>query len=290
MLQNNGGRITAGAKRCAAALLVLLSLACTANVPQTAAVQADEGSPAPSVTAASEPTPAPTAAPTSTPEPTPTPAPTPTPVPTPIFVTIGAVGDIMIPRGIVADARTADGTYDFHTLFAPVKDLFGSVDLMCGNLEAPLAGAEARYSTRDDPRPGQFRFNAPDSVLDALKEYGVDVLTTGNNHCLDKGEAGLYRTIETIRAAGFYQTGTYLNAEDREIPCIVDVNGVRVGFVAATRPMNAGPENLGLDAAHFWTIVGRLAQNGEPTESVLRDIARVRENGAEFVILFAHWD
>ena len=276
-------------RACAALALGMLFLfACGVNERYAETIPTADPTAAP--TAAPSPTPVPTPSPTPTPEPTPTPTPSPTPVPTPAYITIGAVGDIMIPSGIVADARMQDGTYEFHPLFAPFADLFASVDLMCGNLEAPLAGQEARYSAPKDPNTGLFRFNAPESVLEPLKEYGVDLLTTGNNHCLDKGTQGLFRTIETIRAAGFYQTGTFLNAGDREIPCIVDVNGVCVGFVAATRPMNFDPAQLGMDGELARAAIARLTLGTEPSEDVIGDIARVRDAGAEFVILFAHWD
>ena len=86
----------------------------------------------------------------------------------------------MIPRGLVGDARTGNGTYDYHALFAPFKELFSSVDLMCVNLEAPLAGKGRGYSGWVK---GKLLFNAPDAVLDPLKNYGVDMVTTGNNHC-----------------------------------------------------------------------------------------------------------
>ena len=243
---------------------------------------------APEAAAETEP-PTPEPTPSPTPESTPSPTPSPTPVPEPTHITIGCVGDIMIPSGIVSDTRMKDGTYDYHTLFAPFIDLFGSVDLMCANLEAPLAGPEARYSTKNDPKPGEFRFNAPDSVLEPLKEYGVDLLTTGNNHCLDKGVDGLLRTIETIRAAGFYHTGTFLSAEDKQVPCIINVQGVRVGFVTVMRTMNVDPSTFGIDDGETY-LYNRLDENRQPRQGVLDDIKRLRENGAEFVILFAHWD
>ena len=303
MLRKDHRKRTAGRRWAFATLLtvLLILIACAPNgskeaeaapTPEPTAVPATE-TPEPTPVPTPEPTEEPTEEPTAEPTPVPTPEPTPepTPVPTPLRITIGAVGDIMVPSGIVSDTRMKDGSYDFHTLFAPFRDLFESVDLMCGNLEAPLAGKQAGYSTKDDPKPGSFRFNAPDSVLEPLKEYGVDMLTTGNNHCLDKGEDGIYRTIETIRAAGFYQTGTFLNAEDRAVPCIVDVNGIRVGFVAAMRTMNVDPSSAGFKKERAETVIDRLTLGkGEPTEGVLEDIRRVREGGAEFVILFAHWD
>ena len=235
-----------------------------------------------------EPTAPPKEAVTAEPTEAPTAEPTETPVPSPATVTIGAVGDIMIPSQIVEDAKVSGGEYDFTTLFAPFAELFQSVDLMCGNLETPLAGKEAGYSSKTSE--GALVFNAPDSVLDALKADGVDVLTTANNHCLDKDGAGLYRTIETIRAAGFYQTGTYLNAGDREQPLIVEINGIRIGFAAGTRRPNAakGKRTIGEEEAR--TAISYLINDNKITETAAQDIARVKAAGAEFVIYFAHWD
>ena len=229
--------------------------------------------------------PLPTAVPT--PEIPSTPEPTETPVPTPAIVTIGAVGDIMIPSVIVEDVRVEKDKYDFSTLFLPMRDLFESVDLMCGNLEVPLAGSKSGYSNKKDNRYGLYSFNAPDSVLDTLKEYGVDMLTTANNHCFDRGIEGLHRTVEVIRAAGFYQTGTYLNEEDRLTPCIVEINGIRIGFVASTRLMNT----IDVPREEAYPTFGYFLNTEDKLSKECREsIARTREAGAEFVILFAHWD
>jgi poly-gamma-glutamate synthesis protein (capsule biosynthesis protein) len=225
-----------------------------------------------------------------TPEPTdtPTPEPTDTPVPTPATVTIGAVGDIMAPSQIVEDVKVSADEYDFMTLFAPFAELFQSVDLMCGNLETPLAGREAGYSVKTGD--GALVFNAPDSILDALKAYGMDVLTTANNHCLDKDAAGLYRTIETIRNAGFYQTGTYLDAADCEKPLIIEINGIRIGIVAGTRKPNVSKTKRHITDEESRTVVSYLINGEKITDAAVRDIARAKEAGAEFIIYFAHWD
>lgn len=227
--------------------------------------------------------------PTPLPTPTPTPTPAPTPIPSPVYVTVGAIGDIMVPSAIIEDVRTEEGLYDFSTLFLPMKDLFGSVDLMCANLEVPLAGEKGGYSGKKDEKTGMFSFNAPDSILDALKEYGVDMLTTANNHSFDRGIDGLRRTVEVIRKAGFYQTGTYLNEEERLTPCIIDVNGVKIGVVAATRLMNQAYINVNRSEA-YQAFGYYMCSGAQLSEECKESLARVREAGAEFVILFAHWD
>ncbi len=213
----------------------------------------------------------------------------PTAAPGPVRATIGAVGDIMVPSYIIDDAKTGAGEYDFSALFAPFAELFQSVDLMCGNLETPLAGAETGYTQKKDAKSNAFLFNAPDSVLDTLKAYGVDVLTTANNHCLDRGAAGLYRTVETVRAKGFYQTGTFLNAEDRQKPCIVEVNGIRIGIVASTKKVNSVTSGS-MEETERQTAIGYLQKGEGLADDVIGDIARTKSAGAEFVIVFAHWD
>ena len=227
--------------------------------------------------------------PTLLPTPAPTPTPTPTPIPSPVYVTVGAIGDIMAPSAIIEDVRTEEGLYDFSTLFLPMRDLFESVDLMCANLEVPLAGEKGGYSGKKDARTGLFSFNAPDSLLDTLKAYGVDLLTTANNHSFDRGIDGLRRTVQVIREAGFYQTGTYLNEEERQKPCVIEINGVKVGIVASTRLMNQAYIDVNRSEA-YQAFGYYMCDGSQLTEECKASIARVREAGAEFVILFAHWD
>ena len=283
-------------------VLLLGSLGCYEQaaqvmVPPPAASDAPSPSPdsTPAVSEISvnevEPTETPTTVPTATPSPEPTPSPTPeptaTPVPTPQTAVIGAVGDIMIPSGIIGDVRSGSN-YDFSALFAPCAELFSSVDLMCANLEVPLAGESAGYSAMLTGETGIPRFNAPDSLLDALKDAGFDLLTTANNHVLDKETDGMYRTTEVIRDAGFYQTGTFLDEDDRETPCIIEVNGIRIGIVAATRVINERIKHITMDEAHV--AVGLLSEGDQLTDDVLEDLERVKDAGAEFIIVFAHWD
>ena len=147
-------------------------------------------------------------------------APTPSPSPEPEVyrASVGIVGDILMMTSQIQGAKTAEG-YDFRPSFYAMEPLFSSVDIMAGNFECTLAGEAAGYTqrrpvapppTEDDPNPRQpyQTFNAPDELAENLRAVGFDHLTTANNHCLDRGKEGLFRTIETLRAAGLAQTGT----------------------------------------------------------------------------------
>jgi len=70
--------------------------------------------------------------------------------------------------------------YDFVPFFAEVRSLLRGADLVAGNLETTLGGPRKGYR-------GYPSFNSPDSLAEALRDAGFDLLFTANNHCLDSG-------------------------------------------------------------------------------------------------------
>ena len=221
----------------------------------------------------------------------PSPSPSPSPEPEVYRASVGIVGDILMMTSQIQGAKTAEG-YDFRPSFYAMEPLFSSVDIMAGNFECTLAGEAAGYTqrrpaapppTEGDPNPKQpyQTFNAPDELAADLMAVGFDLLTTANNHCLDRGKEGLFRTIETLRAAGLAQTGTYLSEEERDTPCIMTAGGITFGFVAMTESVNSYDARLGGDS---WAV-GRVSQR----ERIQGEIRACRSAGAEVVIAFPHW-
>jgi len=235
-----------------------------------------------------------TAAETATPELTampqppeePTPAPTPTPEPTPTVITIGAIGDIMLMSSQVNGAYNAEtGTYDFSRSFLGVANQFRSVDLMCGNFECTLSGEEAGYSVKKGEDESVDTFNAPDSVIDTLKDVGFDFLSTANNHALDRQMAGLLRTLDVLDEKGVYHTGTARSNEERDTPLIIDVNGVKIGFIAATEIINKHDRYMN-DAETEYAVTRLYLQE----DRLVSEIKALREAGADFIVAYPHWD
>ncbi len=233
------------------------------------------------------------ATPVLAPRSTPTPAPSPTPSPTPQTATLGFVGDIMVMSVQISHAKTSDG-YDFSRSFAPMRAVFSSVDLLAGNFECTLAGEKAGYTQpRQTPPPASEQnptpkapfqlFNAPDALADNLADAGFDLIATANNHSMDKGAAGLFRTAQVLRAAGLMQLGTYLDAADAQTPRVADLGGIRVGFVNATGFLNSGvPSLTGAQREYAILLLGQQ-------ERVASAIALCKEAGAEFVVALVHW-
>lgn len=144
-----------------------------------------------------------------------------------ITATIINTGDIILHSTVLDGAKTADGNYDFSAFFTYAQDYFKAADLATANLEVTLGGTESGAFS------GYPAFNAPDSVLDVIKNSGLNFLTTANNHCYDTGLFGLKRTVQQLRDKGIGFIGTKETDNDPTY-LVKDVNGIKIGMIAYT--------------------------------------------------------
>ena len=151
-----------------------------------------------------------------------------------VTVTLSAVGDIMCHSGQFDYARVAKDSFDFNPVFRYVKQHLSKSDFTFGNLETVFAGKSAKYS-------GYPRFNSPSELLDALKNTGFDLLTTSNNHSLDRDEIGILRTINELNKRSLNYNGTYVSQRDRDSIRIFNIKGVRIAFLAYSYGTNGNP-------------------------------------------------
>lgn len=167
-------------------------------------------------------------------------------------------------------ARTADSSYDYTPCFRFVEDYIKSADLAILNLEVTLAGP---------PYTGYPQFSSPRQLAEAAQQAGFDVMTTANNHCLDRGRAGLERTLRVLDTLGIPHLGTYRDRaqHDREHPLIVERNGVRLALLCYTYGTN-GIEVQQPNVVNFIDTV-----------QMARDLRLARDKGVDFVITLIHW-
>ncbi|MRS12584.1 MAG: CapA family protein [Actinobacteria bacterium] len=184
--------------------------------------------------------------------------------------TIVAVGDLMCHQGQIAAAKTASG-YDFKSCFAPVAPRLSAADLAIGNLETVVAGSASGFT-------GFPTFNTPDEYVQAAVVAGFDVLTNANNHTLDRGPAGLSRTLDVLDGLGVMHTGTARTAAEAGKVLVADVRGVKVAVLAYTYGMN-----------------GFTAPSGKPwmvdtidQKQMATDVNEARSLGADLVIVSIH--
>ena len=223
-------------------------------------------------------TPAPTQAPerTPTPRPTATVKPTATPTPRPQKVTVRALGEISMGTDLlksVYDRQTS--TFDFTPMFSLAGDVIGSADYTIADVEGVMGSRSTVNGTSD-------KMITPPSLMDALKEAGVDMLMLGNDHALDDGTAGLYAEIANAQAAGLDYIGAAATPEERSKPVVVDINGIKVGFISYCEALNI--DEKAVDQNELIYCVNLISMSSAPV-----DIATVREAGAEVVVALMNW-
>lgn len=182
---------------------------------------------------------------------------------------ISAVGDVMLD----ASARPTMDERGYDYAFENVREIFGSSDIVIGNLEGPLA-----YGGVPEPNKSFLFRSPPDRVAPALKRAGFNVLNLANNHSLDYGVDGLSETLGALHATGIAYSGAGMKLVEARRAAIVTVDGMRIAFVGYSMTL---PETFYATPEKAGTAYGHAAQ-------VRADIADARRD-ADAVIASFHW-
>lgn len=135
-------------------------------------------------------------------------------------ISLAAVGDVLLHGPLQTQAYRSPDTNG--SLWRGITDLIQAADLAYANLEGPTAAGISRggRETRDpglrfdnSVYSGFPLFNYHPVLAWDLKKAGFDLVSTANNHSLDRGPLGVDRTIEALQAAGLPFMGTRSRAE-----------------------------------------------------------------------------
>ena len=202
-------------------------------------------------------------------------------------------GDLILLEDQVKRAYNGKG-YDFSEVFEYAEPYISSADLAVGVFEGPMAGEEAGYSTSNYDDGKELYINYPDEFADAVKKAGFDLVTTANNHLLDKGEKGALRTIDILDKSGLDHTGSYKNAEDKKKNRIkiVECQGIRLAFLSYTYGCNYyTPEKLSDSALSYLTSLISETE-GELFEAqkaaVEQDFKEAKSCSPDLIVVLPH--
>jgi poly-gamma-glutamate synthesis protein (capsule biosynthesis protein) len=139
------------------------------------------------------------------------------------------IGDIM---AHLANYRIAD----FHDVYKGLEPIFRGDDLTFANLEFPV----------DPSRPlaGYPQFNGSRDNWTAAVDSGVDVFSLANNHSYDQGVQGILQTLRSAAAVRgrtgqpVYVSGIRGNVGSPFQSQVMEIKGVRIGYLAATQFIN----------------------------------------------------
>ena len=152
--------------------------------------------------------------------------------------------------------------------FSILKD----ADIAMVNLECPV-------TTRGHKVEKPFNFRMNPRFLTALLNTGINIVNIANNHIFDYGSEGLFDTISYLDSIGIQHVGGGRTKAEAQQPVIIDVRGVRIGFLAyygggeAPTATKSGPGVARRDIG----LIGSTIRTLKTRDSV------------DFVVVNLHW-
>jgi Bacterial capsule synthesis protein PGA_cap len=179
--------------------------------------------------------------PASLPSGTPTPSPTPTPGKGPACAAVRCTsvlvtGDMLVHAQLWDQARadalaTGAKGLDFGPLLAGQRKYIEKSDLAICHQETPVAGPTGPFSAYPS-------FNVPPQIVTAAQQVGYQACTTASNHTIDRGTAGLVRTLDALDAAGLQHTGSYRSEADSRGVLILQTAAAKIAVIEGTYGLN----------------------------------------------------
>lgn len=175
----------------------------------------------------------------------------------PVSLTVSVVGDCTLGTDEGFDYSSGfTAYYDNYGkdyFLQNVKSIFSADDLTIANMEGTLTES----TEREDK---QFAFKAPPAYAGILSSGSVEAVNTANNHSHDYGEQSFTDTMAALDKEGITHFGYDETA-------VMDIKGLKVGLVG----------------------IYELNDHLERTQQVKDNIAKVKAEGANLVIVIFHW-
>ena len=178
-------------------------------------------------------------------------------VSSPVSLTLSVVGDCTLGTDETFDYDTSLNAYyenyGADYFLQNVKDIFSTDDLTIANFEGTLTDSDEREDKT-------FAFKAPASYASILTGGSVEAVNTANNHSHDYGEQSFDDTLAALDDAGIVHFGYDETA-------VMDVKGIKVGLVG----------------------IYELYDHLEREQQLKDNIAKVKADGAQLIIVIFHW-
>lgn len=180
-------------------------------------------------------------------------------------------GDGLLHDSVYTDANE-DGTYNFSKQLDEVLNVVSNYDLAYYNQETILGGTELGLS-------GYPTFNSPKEFGSYMVSKGFNLVSTANNHCLDKGFTGVQSSRDFWNAqTDVLMSGTNSTEEEYNAIPSIEINGIKIAFLAYCENTN------GIEPDYSWEV------NYFPghEEEMLNKVTQAKSEN-DVVIVSMHW-
>jgi poly-gamma-glutamate synthesis protein (capsule biosynthesis protein) len=192
-------------------------------------------------------------------------------------VRIALLGDVMLGRGVNEEIHRHPVDY----VWGDTLPVLRSMDAVFANLECAITAHKKPWSKTYK----SFHFRAEPDAVKVLQIANIRCVSLANNHSLDFDTEGLLDTLQLLNQAGIVYAGAGKDQLQADEAAILDIAGVRIGFIAYTDnepAFAAEPSTPGSNYLEIDTQAETLAR----LES---DIGQLKAKNADLMILSLHW-
>lgn len=149
------------------------------------------------------------------------------------------------------------------------------------NADIMMLNNEFQFSNQGTPMEDkQYTFETDPKYVSVLQDMGVDIVTLANNHTLDYGKVALSDTFLALDGAGIRYAGAGETKERAEEVQIFEINGMKFGFVAASRVLPAASWKVSSSQPGIFSAY---------EEEHLREVIAAAKEECDFLTLYIHW-
>ena len=177
-----------------------------------------------------------------------------------VIIKLSAIGDILCSNDMINDAHNSEtNSYNFNSMFANIKEIVSSADVVMGNLQTNITNGD--YNSN----------NAPKEFTQALKDSGVNLVSIANDKNMNSSASNLKNTIENLEEQGYTVTGNKTGKENNVI--IKEIKNSKIAFLSYGYKLEGSNDSI----------------NEYSEEQAKKDIEYAKKQEADYICVMIHW-
>ena len=194
-------------------------------------------------------------------------------------------GLILLKDQVMSTKNNKTGKYEFDEMFKYTLDYLQKSELSIGVYEGLYTENMTSYSTSN------FNDRIQDEFAESIRKAGISLVTTANNHLLDKGINGAFRTIDILNKNNITHIGSYKNQKEKNQLLVLTINNIKFAVLSYTSKMNYySVENLHEKYPYLTSILPY--SNNKYYNKILHDIKedfkKAKKSKPDYILVLAH--
>ena len=207
-------------------------------------------------------------------------------------IRISYIGDLILLKDQVISAKNKiTGKYEFDEMFKNTWDYLQKSELSIGVFEGPSAGNKTSYSTSNYGDGIPLYLNFPDEFVKSVKKAGISLVTTANNHLLDKGIDGALRTIDILNQNNITHTGSYRSPKEKNQLLVLNISNIKFAILSYTSSVNLeNIEKLYEKYPYLTSFIPKLNNKyyNEILIEIKNDFKKAKNAKPDYIVVLAH--